>query len=322
MAKSNSVLIYALDCQGGAKKVSEDEFSQKNIKENSLYWLHMSLDKVETFFKNYQLADEFVQQVLSAKETRPRVITYNNTLLATIRAINLNKSSQAEDMISLRIFASTNLIITVQRRALTLADEMAKSLEEKAGPKSASDFLENLLTIVTDQLTDLVSKFDNQMDKVEKMLSSESQTATRYQLSQIRKKVILLRRYLIPQRDAISRIYADKLSWIDAIEGIYFREISDANTRLLENLDTVRERSIVLHEELFSISQEKMNQKMYMLAIVAVIFIPLSFFTGLLGINVGGIPGAEYKHGFLVVCLILFVVLILQVIYLWRKRWI
>jgi zinc transporter len=64
-----------------------------------------------------------------------------------------------------------------------------------------------------------------------------------------------------------------------------------------------------------------MNNKMYLLSVVAAIFLPLSFLTGLLGINVGGIPGAESKLGFIVFIILLVIIVAIQIWYFKKKKW-
>ena len=60
---------------------------------------------------------------------------------------------------------------------------------------------------------------------------------------------------------------------------------------------------------------------MYILSLIAGIFLPISFVTGLLGINVGGIPAAENPWGFLIVSLLLLTIVVLQVILFKRRHW-
>ena len=81
------------------------------------------------------------------------------------------------------------------------------------------------------------------------------------------------------------------------------------------------ERAAVIHESLASRLAEMTNQRMYILSIVAAIFLPLSFVTGLLGINVGGIPGSENPHGFWEVNLVLLgVAAAIWAFFRWRRR--
>jgi zinc transporter len=99
------------------------------------------------------------------------------------------------------------------------------------------------------------------------------------------------------------------------------REVSDRLIRHIEDIDAVRERAALAQEELLSLVSEQMNQRMYVLSLVAAVFLPLGFFTGLMGINVGGMPGVEDGNAFwVVVALCVAVMLILAVAFRW-KRW-
>jgi len=83
----------------------------------------------------------------------------------------------------------------------------------------------------------------------------------------------------------------------------------------------VRERiNLVLESEHRRLS-ERMNRTMYLLAIITGFFLPLSFLTGLLGINVGGIPGADFPYGFAVACVLIGSIALLQWWMLRRLRW-
>jgi zinc transporter len=68
-------------------------------------------------------------------------------------------------------------------------------------------------------------------------------------------------------------------------------------------LDLARERIIVVQEELLSRVAQEQNSRIYLLSVVAAIFLPLTFVTGLLGMNVAGLPGTEDSSAFAVALL-------------------
>ena len=113
----------------------------------------------------------------------------------------------------------------------------------------------------------------------------------------------------------------EKLSWFKSSYQMQLREISDRLVRHIEDIDAVRERAALAQEELLSRVSEQMNERMYVLSMVAAVFLPLGFFTGLMGINVGGMPGVENNEAFwVVVALCVAVMLVLAVVFRW-KRW-
>ena len=99
------------------------------------------------------------------------------------------------------------------------------------------------------------------------------------------------------------------------------REVSDKLMRHIEDIDAVRDRAAVTQEELMNRMSDQQNKRMYVLSIVAAIFMPLGFLTGLLGINVGGIPGTNNPAAFLLFLLFLCVVVGFQLVLFKFKKW-
>ena len=316
MTKEN-IQVCCLDGRGSAASLALEKMS----KAKQVVWAHMTVPAVKHFLNHCSHVPALVSDVLTAEESRPRIIVSEDTILATFRGVNLNQDSDPEDMVSVRVWATKNMIVTVSRRKLASINDIASMLDNGAGPQTSAEFLETLLSAITDYSLDVADDVDDQLDQIEDRLSADRISHHRQELNQRRRQIILLRRYLVPQREAINRIPVDKISWLTDKNLLHFREIADANTRLLEDLAASKERANILYESLFAMAQEAMNQKMYILAIVAVIFMPLSFLTGLFGINVGGIPGGAYRYAFWIFCAVLFVILIAQFYWLRRRKW-
>ncbi len=131
----------------------------------------------------------------------------------------------------------------------------------------------------------------------------------------------MMRRYMLPQRDALLRIQTDKIHWLSDMERVHLREVSDWTTRYIEDLDASRDRATIVQEELISRTSEQISNKIYVLSMVAVIFMPLSFLVGLLGTNVGGIPGENHAWGFAGVCGVTLIIFLIEWALLKRKKW-
>ena len=83
------------------------------------------------------------------------------------------------------------------------------------------------------------------------------------------------------------------------------REAADRLTRSVEDLDSARDRAAVTQDEIANRLSELLNKRLYTLSIIAAIFLPLGFLTGLMGVNVGGIPGEGFRWAFLILCVIM-----------------
>ncbi|MFH1738479.1 MAG: CorA family divalent cation transporter, partial [bacterium] len=156
-------------------------------------------------------------------------------------------------------------------------------------------------------------------DGLEEEILENQDHHLRVKLGDVRRQAIILRRYIAPQRDVLSHLQAERFSWLSDPHRAQLREITDRITRYVEDLDAARERAAVTQDELTNRLSEQMNKTMYVLSLVAAVFLPLGLLTGLLGINVGGIPGTENHWAFAIVCVVLGVVAWFQ-IWLYRRK--
>jgi zinc transporter len=167
-----------------------------------------------------------------------------------------------------------------------------------------------------------VEGLDEAGDDLEDQLLTGESKEMRTTLAELRRQAIGLRRYLSPQREAMSRILGEPVAWLDARHKARLREISDRVLRYVEDLDAIRERAAVIQDEVANRVSESMNKNMYMLAIVATIMLPLGLITGLLGVNVDGLPFAQdAPWAFWVVTGLLVVPVWLDVVIMRRQKW-
>lgn len=119
----------------------------------------------------------------------------------------------------------------------------------------------------------------------------------------------------------MTQLHTEEHAWIGKKDRMKLRESADQMVRYVEDLDSIRERSMITHEELVNQLSEEMNSRIYILSLFTTLFLPLSFFTGLLGINVGGIPGSSYRWAFLIVVAILAAVICGQLLFFKARKW-
>jgi zinc transporter len=317
-------LIYAwvLDGKGGGRRLADAEIDAWKPADG-LLWLH--LDYTETaarkWLKQRSGLDRPVVNALRAEETRPRSQAVGDGLLLSLRGINLNPGADPEDMVAVRVYADATRIITTRRRRLMSAQNIDTSLAAGEGPKNTGEFIVQLSSQLVIHMRETIDNADDRVSEIEEMLVQQADQRLRRDLSELRREAIALRRYLAPQRDAMLQLQGERVSWLSETDRQGVREVMDHLMRYLEDLDSVRDRAAVMHEELANQLSEQLNQRMYVLSLVAAFFLPLGFLTGLLGINVGGIPGADEPWAFYIFIVLLIVVVGLQIWLFQRKRW-
>ncbi|MFI9651275.1 zinc transporter ZntB [Guyparkeria sp. GHLCS8-2] len=265
--------------------------------------------------------DELIADSLLAEDTRPRVVEHDDGLLLILRGVNLNAGSRPEDMISLRLWFDGERLISTSRFPLRTVDGIIHKLEEGTGPTTLADLLLELMEGLAERTDELIESIEEEIDELEAQLLDGADRELRSRIGQIRRSIIVIRRYLAPQRDALARLSTINHPLLAAMDRGRIREQADALTRLVEDLDMARERGAMIHEQLLTRLSDQLNTRMYLLSIVAAIFLPLGFLTGLFGINVGGMPWVESEMGFWWVILLIAALGTGLGIWLKRRRW-
>ncbi len=316
------IYAYLFDGAGGGKKLEAKDIESWKP-EDGVLWLHFEYTSNiarQWVLENSGLAD-VCAEALVTEETRPRCTVIGDGVLLALRGVNLNPGSDAEDMVSIRLYMDERRIISTRKRKLVSVANLVQSIEEGRGPASAAEFITTLTSDLTEMMQGTVDDLEERAALIEEEAIVNSSYRLRNELLAIRRETIILRRYLAPQREALSKLYTEKITWLSDTDRISLREVTDKLIRHIEDLDAVRDRAAVAHEELANQLSEQMNKRMYLLSLVAAIFLPLGFLTGLLGINVGGIPGAENDSSFFIFSVILIVIVTLQVIIFRWKNW-
>jgi zinc transporter len=273
--------------------------------EKGLAWIHLNYtdsDARDWLLRSGLLSAPVAESLLD-EETRPRVLHHGEGLLLTLRGVNLNPGAEPEDMVSIRLWIEDGRIISTRKRQLKSVKSVQAMLGAGEGPRSSGEFLVLLLRLMTDNIGEVIEGLEDQMAEVEGQIVEHHGAKARSSLADLRRQAVALRRYLAPQREALSRLATERVSWMSPDDHFRIRETTDELIRHIEDLDAVRERAALAHEEFVNYASEQLNRRMFMLSVVTVIFLPLGFLTGLFGINVGGIPGAESPWGFAAFCL-------------------
>ncbi|MFT5679406.1 MAG: zinc transporter [Myxococcota bacterium] len=309
-----------LDGAGGARPATPLEIDQ-GIVEDGVLWQHLDYSEEATrrWLQDDSGLSEVLVEALLVGEPRPRSLVSGSGLLVVLRGINTNPGAEPEDMVSVRLWVEQGRMISLRHRKLGAPQEIVDQLiSGSGGPKDAGELLHELADRLLDRIGIIVQGIEDATDDLEERVLSDVGRELRTQLSDLRRQSISLRRYIAPQRDMLSRLHSERVTWMSEVARARLRECADRVTRYQETLDASRERAAVTYEELSNRLAEQMNQTMYILSIMAAIFLPLGLVTGLLGINVGGMPGADRPWAFALVTVLLIVGGVLE--WLWFKR--
>lgn len=293
-----------LDTQGGARELTYEEIQAWQPEEGML-WIHLDYtDPASADWLAHEsgLASVEVDSLL-AENTRPRALQLEHSLLLALRGVNLNRDANPDDMVSVRICLQANRMISARRRRLQSVTELVEALHAGSGPDSLSDVIVAIVDGLTQRIGDQVLELDTRLEQLEELMSdNQTLSQSRQQLMELRNINSRLRRYLSPQREALMQLQSERLTILSPSQKNQIRETHDALLRHVEDLDLMREKTIAAHDALLASLSDQLNNRMYLLSIISGLFLPLGFLTGLLGVNVGGMPGADNPMAFWFFC--------------------
>ena len=316
-------IAMLLDGKGGGRELTDAEVASWTPADGVL-WVDLNLNSRpgRQWLAEGGLISDNVTSILLAEETRPRSLAIDDGLVVIMRGINMNPGAVPDDMVAVRMWLGRDCIVTSRRRKVLSVRDVRDDLLARQGPKSAGQFLIALTATLATRIEAAVENIENLLGELGERLGSGDIAAVRTELGILRRQAAAIRRHLSPQRDAIDRLARNPAGVLSADDIFELREEGDHLTRHIEDLDLARENALVTQEELMNRIAQEQNSRMYLLSVIAAVFLPLTFVTGMLGMNVAGLPGTDNPNGFLISAVTLVALGIVLVVYFKWKKWI
>ncbi len=329
MKKINSLakhegLLYAKKISPEGCQIDLDLKDPNALKSGSgILWLHMCAIHADTreYLNHETELDEIIVNALLAEETRPRILVRKEGLMVIVRAMNLHKNESPEDMISLRMWIDRERIITTRRRDILAIEDVKSAIEQDRGPKSTGEFLTMITNRVYARMESHIDDLEDCVSRVEEYLAQRKVDDVSENIGLIRIRTAIFTRYIVPQRNVLEGLIKAKCTWLSEKNIEHLVESHDQVTRYVEILNDIRDRAQIINDEIDKLRSAKLNSMTYMFSVAATIFLPLTFLTGLLGINIGGMPGVDRTEAFWVFTILCIIIAALQIIIFKKLKW-
>lgn len=296
-------LLFArvLDGQGGARGIGwEEAQGWTPAHGQEVLWLHLQRKwpGLEEWLRFKLHMPEPTAELLVSDQSRPRAFREGDTLVATLRDLNFNPGAVPEDMIAMQLWSDGQRVLTLRRAPQQSPNELRDLLDSGSGPRDAGAMITQVAELMIDHLGGAVVDINATIDRLEEACADDRMEERARQIADIRRECLALQRHLSPQHEAFEQISRDAPEWFEPHDR---REIAESIARLRRHLDDInisKESAVVLQDELRARAQAIGQEATYKLGVMAGIFLPLTFFTGLLGTNVTGIPLAGHPLAF------------------------
>ena len=316
-----------LDGRGGAVHKSWDQVLAWRP-EDGVLWIHLERGHPDTarWISRESGIDPVIGEALLADESRPRVESSGDGLLIVLRGIGregVGCESGGVDLVPIHLWIDGQRVVSLRDRdhALGALRDIRNAHAAGKGPLRPGDLLVQIADKVVKDLEPVLDAMDEEIDRLEDVVLTTADSTVRHALSELRRRSIHLRRYLAPQRDALYRLQSEDCTWLSERDKVRLREVIDKVLRFIEYLDSIRDRAVILHEDLSSVLSERIARTSNRLTAMAALLLPPSLIAGILGMNVGGLPGTQDSDAFYVVLVLMVVLTAAVVVVLRRIKW-
>ncbi|HBI11089.1 MAG TPA: zinc transporter ZntB [Franconibacter pulveris] len=314
----DAVFAWMLDGKGGVRPIDDDEIIDKD----NPCWLHLNYTNQESaqWLATTPLLPNAVRDALAGESLRPRVTRMGEGTLITLRCINGSTDERPDQLVAMRLYMDERLIVSTRQRKVLALDDVVNDLNEGSGPTDGGSWLVDICDALTDHASEFIEELHDKIIDLEDNLLDQ-QVPPRGHLALLRKQLIVMRRYMTPQRDVYSRLASERFNWMSDDHRRRMQDISDRLGRGLDEIDACIARTAVMSDEISQLMQESLARRSYTMSLMAMVFLPSTFLTGLFGVNLGGIPGGEWHFGFSLFCMLLVVLIGGVTWWLHRSKW-
>jgi zinc transporter len=292
--------------------------------EDGFLWIHMERDTPEAvaWIREKSDVDPLVAEALLNDESRPTVESFDNALLLILRGVNIAERDEVE-LVPMHVWIDQYRAITLRDKdhALSALRDIRIALQAGRGPRKPGGLLVQICEKIVRDVAPSIDEMDDDVEKLEDAVIGTASKELRRSLADIRRRAVHLRRYLGPEREALIRLQTEDTRLLDKQNRLRLRCVIDSVIRYLEDLDALRDRTTILHEDLAAQLSEKIAQTSNRLTAVAAMLLPPSLVAGMLGANIAGIPGQENPFAFWELSGLILLLMMVQVFVLRRIGW-
>lgn len=290
-------------------------------------WLNINgLHETEVLEKigaHYDIHPLILEDILNTDQ-RPKVEMFDNYIFIVLKMITYNVEKKDVLIEQVSLLMGDNFVITFQEFEGDIFQPVRERIEggkgrlRKSGPDylmyAIMDVLIDNYFLVLEQLGEIVENLE------EKVLTAPDQLIV-HEIQRLKRELIFLRKSVWPLREVISNLMREDTNLIRTATEPFLRDLYDHTIQVVDTIETFRDMVTGILDIYLSSISNKMNEVMKVLTIIATIFIPLTFFAGIYGMNFEFMPELHYRWAYPALWLGMLVIAFVMVVYFRRKRW-
>ncbi len=301
---SSFVVIFSKS--KGMRQLSLKQLRDYELQPGEFYWAYLqrSSSQNREFLEHVGLEHSDIDELL-ARDARPHCHMRSGGAFIAMNVFNALPKQDSSDMECVQLWVDATRIICVWHNPLDVFQRLLEGFQTHIPPANTAEFWARLALTVAGRAEEMVESLQDRIDHLEDVVLETGEHPWESELAQVRRLATIIRRSMLVHLDTLRNFEVENFEWVKRVNRRRIHEAGDRTLRIAEEMDAIRERAEIIHDQIMFKRSENINRYMLTMAAIAVVFLPLTFITGLLGINVAGIPGSQDPVAFTVVSAIL-----------------
>jgi zinc transporter len=256
-------------------------------------WLHMNLaaQPARRWLEEASGLPEAAIEAMLDADPHYHVVSTAQGFLLTLHDVVLGQAERSrENNGMIAIWVDRGQMITIRRWPMLCTDRLIKAVEGDCAPASSIDLFFQLFDQIIETFRKQVVHLRVEIDKAEDSMLAGQTRGLRSRLAGLRREAVAMHRRIVPEFQGVSRLAIRLPSWVSEDEQAFFRQIVDEAGSLINDIRSAQERTKVLQDEYAAMIAEETNNNLFVLSIVTVVMLPMTFVTGYFGMNTAALP--------------------------------
>ncbi|MGB9149433.1 MAG: magnesium/cobalt transporter CorA [Burkholderiales bacterium] len=258
-------------------------------------------------------------------EQRPKYEDYGDYIYIVIKMLDIEGAESQITIEQLSLVIGANYVISFQERPGDVFNPLRERIRKGIGRirKLRPDYTAYaILDAVVDRYFDVIDFIGEKIEALENELASNPKPDTLRRIHDLRRELIFVRKSVWPLREVIASMQRTDSDLIHQSTSIYLRDLYDHVVRTTDSVDSYRDMLSGMQDVYLSSISNRTNEVVKVLTLFSSIFLPLTFITGLFGMNFHNFPELDWKYGFQGTLLFMLVLFVLMLVFFKRKKWI
>ncbi|MFC2105148.1 magnesium/cobalt transporter CorA [Candidatus Bipolaricaulota bacterium] len=334
--------VYVGEKRAAEVRVSRFEYDESDVRRDMLdsveeclsshespqiSWINVDgvhdVEKIQRIGEGFNLHPLIIEDIVHTGQ-RPKVEEYESILFIVLRMLRWSEESEQIDDEQVSVVLGPSWVVSFQERAGDVFDPIRERIQSNRGRirKLGSDYLAYaLIDAVVDHYFSILETLGERIEALGEDMTENPKREDLQSIRHMKRELLFMRKSVWPLREVLSSIQRDESQLIREATQPYLRDVYDHTIQIIDTVETFRDMVSGLMDLYLSSISNRMNEVMKVLTIIATIFIPLSFFAGLYGMNFVYMPELQWRFGYFGLLGLMFAVCGGMLLYFRRRKW-